>query len=124
MKLRFSLLILTLVLFSCKHKVQEKNKIIVHNYYWAKEGKIDEVYTHRLYASEVRKKLGLAVGNVLKRSENDGELAHVIWECEYSSEEARREDVRKLTESGAFDEVTKKMKTLISKFDRGVYGVN
>lgn len=103
---------------------QENQTIIVQNYYWAKEGKIDEVYTHRLYASQVRDSLGLAVGRVLKRIDTNGKLSHVIWECEYTSEKVREEDVRKLTESGAFEKVTKKMGTLIEKFSRGVYRVN
>lgn len=107
--------------FSCVNTVQKKNTIVVHNYYWAKEGKIDEVYAHRIYASEVRKKLGLAEGKVIKRNEVKGDLPHVVWVCEYLNEEARNEDVRKLTESGAFDSVTEKMSTLISKFDRGIY---
>jgi G:T-mismatch repair DNA endonuclease (very short patch repair protein) len=77
-----------------------------------------------LYASQVRDSLGLAVDRVLKRIDENGELSHVIWECEYSSEEERKEDVRKLTESGAFEKVIKKMGTLIDKFTRGVYKVN
>ncbi len=123
MKLLISLIIISLFLFSCANN-QEKNTIVVHNYYWAKEGKIDEVYARRMYASEVHKELGLAVGRVLKRTKAEGELPNVIWECEYSSEETRNEDVRKLTESGAFDSITKKMETLIRKFDRGIYRVN
>jgi hypothetical protein len=105
-------------------EAQEDQSIIVQNYYWAKEGKIDEVYAHRLYASQVRGSLGLAVGRVLKRIGTNGELSHVVWECEYVSEAARKEDVRKLTESGAFEKVTKKMGTLIDKFARGVYFLN
>jgi hypothetical protein len=105
-------------------EAQEDQSIIVQNYYWAKEGKIDEVYAHRLYASQVRDSLGLAVGRVLKRIGTKGELSHVVWECEYVSEAARKEDVRKLTESGAFKKVTKKMGTLIDKFARGVYFLN
>ena len=72
----------------------------------------------------MRDSLGLAVGRVLKRIGQNGELSHVVWECEYASEAARKEDVRKLTESGAFEKVTKKMGTLIEKFERGVYKVN
>ncbi len=124
MKLLISLVIIILFSFSCTNKNQGKNTIVVHNYYWAKEGKTEEVYAHRLYASEVRKELGLAVGRVLKRTKVEGELPNVIWECEYSSEEARNEDVRKLTESGAFDSITKKMGALIRKFNRGIYRVN
>ena len=102
----------------------DDHAIVVQNYYWAKEGKIDEVYAHRLYASSVRDSLGLAVGRVLKRIGSEGELSHVIWECEYENMEAREADLRKLTESGAFDPVNKKMGTLIEKFSRGVYYIN
>ncbi len=124
MKKLFPLLFLALFLLSLKINAQEEQAIVVQNYYWAKEGKIDEVYAHRLYASEVRDSLGLAVGRVLKRIGTNGELSHVIWECEYPSEAARKEDVRKLDESGAFEKVTKKMGMLIDKFARGVYKVN
>ena len=124
MKKIFPLLILVVFLFSSTIKEHEDHSITVQNYYWAKEGKIDEVYAHRLYASEVRDSLGLAVGRVLKRIENKGELSHVIWECEYPSEAARKEDLRLLTESGAFDKVTEKMGTLINKFERGIYYIN
>ena len=118
------LLLLVFFLGFLTTEAQEDKSIVVQNYYWAKEGNIDEVYAHRLYASQVRDSLGLAVGRVLKNLETNGELSHVIWECEYPNEEARKEDVRKLTESGAFEKVTKKMGTLIDKFARGVYKIN
>jgi hypothetical protein len=124
MKKMFPLLILVLFLTSSVNSKHEDHRIVVQNYYWAKEDKIDEVYAHRLYASEVRESLGLAVGRVLKRIGKEGELSHVIWECEYASQEARDEDIRKLTESGEFEPVMKKMGTLIDKFERGVYYLN
>ena len=74
MKKLFPLLFLALFLLSLKINAQEEQAIVVQNYYWAKEGKIDEVYAHRLYASEVRDSLGLAVGRVLKRIGTNGEL--------------------------------------------------
>jgi len=124
MKIIVTLILLVFFFGYSNIEAQENQSIIVQNYYWAKEGKIDEVYAQRLYASQVRDSLGLAVGRVLKRIGPNGELSHVIWECEYSSEAARKEDVRKLTESGAFEKVTKKMGTLIDKFARGVYFLN
>ena len=102
---------------------QENKKIIVMNHYWAKDGKIQDVYEHRLYASQVRKNLGLAVGRVLLKAETDNMSAHVIWECEYPSNEAREKDVQLLSESGKFDDVMKKMGTLIDKFERTIYKV-
>jgi len=124
MKIIISLFALIFVSSAAIKEHLKKEAIVIQNYYWAKEGNIEEVYQHRLYASEVRKKLGLAVGRVLKRVDSKGNLSHVIWECEYESEEAREEDIRKLTESGAFNEVTQKMETLIDKFDRGMYYIN
>jgi len=124
MKKLLLLLLLILFLSSLTHKSRDNHGIVVQNYYWAKEGKIEAVYKQRLYASEVRESLGLAVGRVLKRLGEDGELSQVIWECEYASMEAREADVKKLTASGAFEHVTKKMGTLIDKFSRGVYHIN
>lgn len=99
----------------------QESRIVVMNHYWAKEGKIEEVYQHRLYASEVRKKLGLAVGRVLLNTETKGESPDVTWECEYQTKEARDKDVQLLQESGQFVEVMKKMDTLTDKFQRTVY---
>jgi len=104
-------------------KAQENEIIVVQNHYWAKEGFEKDVYNQRLYASFVRDSLGLAKGRVLKRISDKKNASHVIWECEYPNEEARKEDVRKLTASGAFEKVTTKMGTLIRKFDRIVYKV-
>ena len=59
---------------------------------------------------------------MLKQIGENGELSHEIWECEYES--VRKEDVRLLTKSGAFEKVTKKIGTLIDKFERGVDKVN
>ena len=105
-------------------QAQESKKIIVMNQYWAKDGMIQEVYEHRLYASQVRKNLGLNVGRVLLTTETDNESAHVIWECEYSSIEARNRDTQLLMESGQFDEVMDKMGTLIDDFERTIYEVS
>ncbi len=112
-----------LIVAACFHSnlFAQEEKIIVMNQYWAKDGKIEEVYQHRLYASEVRKNLGLAAGRVLLNTDPEGESPHVIWECEYPSMEAREKDVQLLGETGQFDEVMEKMGTLIIKFKRTVY---
>ena len=102
---------------------QDSDRILIQNHYWAKEGKIQEVYEHRLYASSVRKKLGFAEGRVLLRKSNNSSLAHVIWECEFESEEARQKDIRLLTETGEFEEIMDKMGTLIDKFERATYSL-
>ncbi len=105
-------------------QAQDSKEIIVMNQYWAKDGMIEEVYKHRLYASQVRKNLGLKVGRVLLITEADNESPHVIWECEYDSLEDRENDIQMLTESGQFEEVMEKMGTLIDDFKRTIYEVN
>ena len=115
--------ILSCVLTAHGKEAGPENTVLVQNYYWAKEGKVAEVYAHRLHASEVRESLGLAVGRVLRRIGEDSGQAHVIWECEYVDLEARREDLRKLEQFGVFEAVTAKMGTLIRKFDRAVYRI-
>lgn len=118
-KIKYPLILI--LAFTSFNLLAQGKKIIVMNQYWAKEGKIEEVYQHRLHASEVRKQLGLAVGRVLLNTSTDGEGPHVIWECEYPSKEAREKDTELLDESGQFDAVMEKMGTLIDKFQRTVY---
>ena len=83
--------------------------IVVQNFYYALPGKADEVYRWRLHASEVRSRLGLAVGRVLRRTPPpgretaDADLPDVVWECEYPNAEARAADVARLDASGEFD---------------------
>jgi hypothetical protein len=109
-------------------KVRPGGPVVVQNFYYALPGKADEVYRWRLHASEVRARLGLAVGRVLRRSatpgeEADGELPDVVWECEYADAKARAADVARLEASHAFDAVEDHMQTLIRGFRRAVYTV-
>jgi hypothetical protein len=101
-----------------------QERIVVQNYYYALPGKAEEVYQWRLHASEVRAKLGLPRGRVLRRmaQPRDPEnLPDVIWECEYSSVAARSADVEKLGKSPEFDQVEKHMDTLIRHFERAIF---
>jgi hypothetical protein len=98
--------------------------LVVQNYYYALPGRATDVYLWRLHASDVRAKLGLARGRVLRRVPDpktdklQAELPDVIWECDYSSPEAREADVARLDKSGEFEEVQKHMETLIRNFRR------
>jgi hypothetical protein len=102
---------------------EESGSIVVRNSYWAKPGLEEAVYRHRLYASEVRREQGLAVGRVLMRLEESEGAPDVVWECEYESSEARQLDLEQLTASGAFEDVMEHMGTLIERFDRTVWRV-
>lgn len=101
--------------------------IVVQNYYYALPGKADEVYEWRLHASEVRAKLGLRRGRVLRRiarqaSANDSSiLPDVVWECDYPSWASRQREVERLGRSSEFDEVERHMDTLLRKFDRAIF---
>jgi hypothetical protein len=104
--------------------------IVVQNFYYALPGKADEVYRWRLHASEVRARLGLAVGRVLKRTPAPGDdakeadLPDVVWECEYPDANARAADVARLDASREFDPVEAHMQTLIRQFRRAVFTVS
>jgi hypothetical protein len=101
--------------------------LVVQNYYYALPGKATDVYQWRLHASDVRAQLGLARGRVLRRVPDPktdnltAALPDVIWECEYSSPEAREADVARLGKSGEFDAVEKHMETLIRDFRRVMF---
>ncbi|MEI9921339.1 MAG: DUF1684 domain-containing protein [Bacteroidota bacterium] len=97
--------------------------ILVQNYYYPKPGKEQEVYEWRLHASEVRAKLGLLKGQVLKKVSGESG-PYVIWQCEYSSVEAREKEVKQLDLSEEFEKVQAHMGTLIDKFERSVWEIN
>jgi ketosteroid isomerase-like protein len=99
---------------------QDPQPIVVHNHYYPKPGKGDEVFEWRLHASEVRAKLELPVGRVLKKVSGEGP-DYVIWECEYPSMAAREADVMALDQSNEFKEVQAHMNSLIDKFDRDIW---
>ena len=99
--------------------------IVVQNYYFALPGKSAEVFEWRLHASEVRAKLGLSRGRVLRRfpsaNGHDPAAPDVIWECDYPSRAARERDIALLSQSAEFDQVEKHMDTLLRKFDRALF---
>ncbi|HEY5824057.1 MAG TPA: hypothetical protein VIT44_06825 [Cyclobacteriaceae bacterium] len=51
---------------------QNPKPIVIQNHYYPKQGKDQEVYEWRLHASEVRAKLGLPKGRVLKKITGTG----------------------------------------------------
>ena len=99
--------------------------IVVQNYYYALPGRAEEVFELRLHASELRAKLGLPRGRVLRRTSapkgEDNAGPDVIWECDYPSRAARQEDIARLSQSAEFDQVEKHMDGLLRKFDRAEF---
>ncbi len=103
--------------------------IVVQNYYYALPGRAEEVYRWRVHASDVRAKIGLARGRVLRlihepaRTSGRTNLPDVVWECEYVSLAARQADLEILAKSTEFEEVEKHMDTLIRHFERAIFEV-
>jgi hypothetical protein len=130
-------LAITLLALSCLGSAQSKapadsqpvpkRMLIVQNYYYALPGKATDVYLWRLHASDIRAKLGLARGRVLRRVSDSKtaasavELPDVIWECVYDNPESRAADVARLDKSPEFAEVEKHMDTLIRDFRRVMF---
>jgi hypothetical protein len=134
--LTISLLALICCVGSAKSEVRTEvgaapsRALVVQNYYYALPGKATDVYLWRLHASDVRAKLGLARGRVLRRVPDPKTnkllpaLPDVIWECDYSNAEAREADVARLDKSEEFDEVQKHMDTLVRDFRRVMFQVS
>lgn len=95
--------------------------VIEQTAYFAKPGLADKVYEHRMHAGEVRKKIGLPVGRVFRRVGGTGELPDVIWQLEYTDQEALNRDLDARAQSREFDGVRVTMNTLTDKFARGFY---
>ncbi len=95
--------------------------LVVHNYYYAKPGMADSVYATRLEASAIRRRVGLVVGTVLRRTSGADSLADVIWEAEYPDSAARARDVAALDGNREFDAIQARMGTLIRRFERSTW---
>jgi hypothetical protein len=90
--------------------------------YYAIPGEAEKVYAHRLHASEVRKKIGLPAGRVLRKAGGDGRLLpDVIWQLEYPDQNALERDLKVRAESREFEQARATMRTLIDDFSRGFY---
>ncbi len=114
---------------STDRSLHSDGAVVVQNFYYALPGKADDVYRWRLHASEVRARLGLPAGRVLKRTptpagdESSSDLPDVVWECEYASASARAADVARLDATHEFDDVEAHMKGLLRQFRRATFSV-
>ena len=104
-------------------RAQQTKRFIVQNNYWALPGKAEEVFQWRIYASDVRERLGFWRGQVLRRQGNSETLPDVIWQMEYQNEAERLADI-KVADVPEFREVQRHMNTLIRRFERIVWRPN
>ncbi len=95
--------------------------LVVHNYYYAKPTLADSVYLTRLEASAIRRRAGLVVGSVLRRTGGPDSLPDVIWEAEYPDSTARAKDVAALSGNHEFEAIQARMERLIRRFERSTW---
>lgn len=103
---------------------RQTESVIEQTQYWAKPGKAEEVFQWRLHASDVREKIGLPRGRVLRRQGASETLPDVVWQIEYPNEAARLRDLKTRDESPDFEAVRKHMNTLTTHFERGFWRPN
>jgi hypothetical protein len=103
---------------------QQKPGFVVQNNYWALPGKAEEVYQWRMHACDVREKLGLPRGQVLRRQSSSENLPDVIWRMEYLNQAERDNDTKVAAASQEFSEVIKHMTTLTRRFETSVWLLN
>jgi hypothetical protein len=103
---------------------QATGAIIEQTEYFALPGKAEEVYRWRIHACDVREKIGLPRGRVLRREGNSETLADVMWQIEYPDDAARQRDLKIRAESSEFAAVRDHMNTLIRRFGRGFWQQN
>ena len=99
-------------------QADQHRRILAQNRYHAKRGQEAAVLAVRLEGSSIRKKLGLPAGAIFVRQGEAGDGATVIWECEYPTIEARRDDVAQTKASPEFAAVQRKMQALTEKVER------
>jgi hypothetical protein len=96
-------------------------RIIEQTEYWASPGKAEEVYQWRLHACDVRERIGLPRGRVLRRHGESSTLPDIVWQIEYPNEQARLKDLQVRDQSPEFKAVRDHMDTLIRHFERGFW---
>jgi hypothetical protein len=98
--------------------------IVEQTEYFALPGKAEEVYRWRIHACDVREKIGLPRGRVLRREGDSDTLPDVMWQIEYSDDAARQRDLKIRAESSEFTAVRDHMNTLTRHFERGFWQLN
>jgi hypothetical protein len=93
-------------------------RIMAQNRYFAKPGKAEEVYAWRQHASDVLRQLGLNVGQVFRGG--GGEQPDAVWQVVIDSATLVRE-ARIAQESLEFQEVMRRMATLVRRIENGNY---
>lgn len=92
--------------------------IVLQVFYYAKQGKADEVFSHRQHVSDLLEKLGLPRGRAMRRVGGSDDQPDVLWECEFPTVAARDHFLEVAGASLEFVEARKYMTTLVTKAER------
>lgn len=91
--------------------------ILARHLYHPLPGKSAEVLKQRQLACDVRERLGLPRGRVLRRVRGSDDLAEIIWESEYTDAAAYDHEMDTQDASAEFMAVRRHMRTLIQRMD-------
>ena len=97
--------------------------IVARHLYRPLPGKSADVLRQRQLACDVREKLGLPRGRILKRVRGDSERAEVVWEWDYPDAAAYDQDMATQNASDEFMAVRMHMRTLAHPMDRVLFEV-
>lgn len=87
--------------------------------YYARPGQVDAVLAQRRRATDVRVRLGLEPGRILRKVEGAG--PDVRWECSFETRADYDADMAARAASAEFAEARKAMHALIERFERHLH---
>lgn len=98
--------------------------ILALNWYFARSADlVAEVLATRLRACDVRERLGIPTGRVLRRISGNDELPDVVWDCPFESPEDHDADMAVRAASAEFEAVRARMRALTRRFERVLYAL-
>lgn len=95
--------------------------ITAFNFYYAHAGETEAVLRQRLYASDVRERIGIPRGTVIARTSGAAGLPDVIWHQDFEDVEAHERDMDARAASLEFGQVRAGMRKLIRRFERPLF---
>ena len=93
------------------------------NFYYAQPGNEDAVLRQRLYASDVREKLAIPRGRVMRRTAGAATLPDAIWELQFAEIAGHHADMAVRAASPEFEAVRAGMRKLCRRFDRPLFEI-
>lgn len=93
--------------------------IVETTHYYALPGRVDAVLEQRRRATDVRIKLGLLPGRILRKLEGAG--PDIRWECSFETRADYDADMAVRAASAEFATARQAMHTLIERFERHLH---